>query len=72
MKTVLRLVNRTMLFLIGMYCMCLLLGEPSESMSMTEVVFLKLGGFVGVVVCVKLWLRTMSKREYNDIMNEEV
>ena len=72
MKTVLRLVNRTMLFLIGMYCFCLLIGEPNDGMGMVEVIYLKLGGLVGVVVCVKLWLRTLSKKEYDDIMNEEV
>lgn len=65
-------VLKGILFLIGMYAFCVLVGEPSDGIAMADVVVTKVlsvGVLCGVVLC---YFRTMGKKEYEDMMNEEV
>ena len=72
MKTIIMYVLKGILFMIGMFAVCVLFGEPSDDVAMSDVIVMKVlsgGVIVGVVLC---WFRTMGEKEYDDMMNEEV
>lgn len=72
MRTIIMYVLKGILFLVGMTAVCVLLGEPSDKIDLMDLIVIKaisVGVLFGVVLC---WLRTMGKKEYEDIMNEEV
>lgn len=72
MKTIIMYVLKGILFLIGICAFCVLFGEPSDDVAVADVVVMKVlsvGVIVGVVLC---WFRTMGRKEYEDMMNEEV
>ena len=72
MKNVIKYALKGVLFLIGMCAFCVLFGEPSEKIDMVDVIVLKtlsVGVLVGVALC---WFRGMGKKEYDDMMNEEI
>lgn len=72
MRTIIMYVLKGILFLIGMCAVCVLFGEPNENVDLMDLVVLKtlaVGVLCGVVLC---YFRTMGKKEYDDMMNEEV
>ena len=72
MRTIIMYVLKGILFLIAMVSVCILFGEPNENVDLLDLVVLKtlaVGVIVGVVLC---YFRTMGKKEYDDMMNEEV
>ena len=72
MRTTMKYLFRGILFLIGMVAFCVLAGEPSDDAALADVFVtrvLGVGVLCGVVLC---YFRTMSKEEYDDMMNEEV
>jgi len=72
MRTIIMYVLKGILFLIGMFAFCVLLGEPSDEMMLADVIVMKtisVGVLIGVVLC---WFRAMGKKAYDDMMNEEV
>ena len=72
MRTIIMYVLKGILFLVGMFAFCVLLGEPNENICLEDLIVIKtisFGVIVGVVLC---WFRTMGKKEYEDMMNEEI
>lgn len=72
MRTIIMYVLKGILFLIGMFAFCVLLGEPSEKVCLEDLIVIKtisFGVIVGVVLC---WFRSMGRKEYDDMMNEEI
>jgi hypothetical protein len=72
MRTIIMYVLKGILFLIGMFAVCILFGEPNENIDLMDLVVLKtlaVGVLCGVVLC---YFRTMGRKEYDDMMNEEV
>ena len=72
MRTIIMYVLKGILFLVGMFAVCVLLGEPNENICLEDLIVIKaisFGVIVGVVLC---WFRTMGRKEYDDMMNEEV
>lgn len=72
MKKVFMYMLKGILFLIAMVSVCILLGEPNENIDLVDLVVIKtlaVGVLCGVVLC---YFRTMGKKEYDDMMNEEV
>jgi hypothetical protein len=69
---IMKYVLKGILFLIGMFAFCVLLGEPSDKICLEDLIVIKtisVGVLVGVVLC---YFRSMGKKEYEDMMNEEV
>lgn len=72
MRTIIMCMLKCVLFLIGLFTVCILFGEPNDKICFEDLVVLKtisFGVIVGVVLC---WFRTMGRKEYEDMMNEEV
>lgn len=72
MRTMFMYMLKGILFLIGMFAFCVLLGEPSDKICLEDLIVIKtisVGVIVGVVLC---YFRTMGRKEYDDMMNEEV
>lgn len=72
MRTIIMYVLKGVLFLIGMCAFCVLLGEPSDKIDLMDLIVIKtisVGVLCGVVLC---YFRSMGRKEYEDMMNEEV
>lgn len=67
MKTTIKYIFRALLFLLGLTAFCVLVGEPTESLTFSEVIIFKalaLGTFVGVV---KVYLLTLTEEEREEL-----
>jgi hypothetical protein len=65
-------VLKGVLFLIGMFAFCVLFGEPNENICIEDLIVIKtisFGVLVGVVLC---YFRSMGRKEYEEMMDEEV
>lgn len=72
MRTIIMYVLKCVLFLVGIFAVCILLGEPNENICLEDLIVIKAIS-VGMIVWVALcYFRTMGKKEYDDMMNEEV
>ena len=72
MRTIIMYVLKGILFLVGMFAVCVLLGEPNENICLEDLIVIKtisVGVLIGVVLC---YFRTMGRKEYEDMMDEEV
>lgn len=72
MRTIIMYVLKGILFLVGMFAVCILLGEPNENICLADMIVIKaisVGVIMGVVLC---YFRTMGRKEYEEMMNEEV
>lgn len=75
MRTIIEIMKymlKGILFLIGMFAVCILLGEPSDKICLEDLIVIKtinFGVIVGVVLC---YFRTMGRKEYEEMMDEEV
>lgn len=72
MRTIIMYVLKGILFLIGMFAFCVLLGEPSDTLSWCDVIVIKAIAFLAMVGVFKGYMLTLSKKERERIMNEEV
>lgn len=72
MRTTIKYLGRTVLFICGMLDLCFLLGEPHEAMGIFDVLLVKGSALLGLVLVFKGYMMTLSKREREEIMNEEV
>ena len=72
MGTTMKYLFRGILFLIGMVAFCVLLGEPSDTLSWCDVIVIKAIAFLAMVGVFKGYILTLSKKEREDMMNEEV
>lgn len=70
MRTIIKYLLYGILFLIGMCAMCVLFGEPNDTLSLCDVVVIKAIAFLAVVGAFKGYMLTLSKREREEIMNE--
>lgn len=72
MRTITKYLGRTVLFICGMFDLFFLFGEPHEVMSIFDVLLVKGSALLGLVLVFKGYMLTLSKREREDMTNEEV
>jgi hypothetical protein len=72
MKKTIKYVIRTILAILGFTAVCVLMGEPTESLSVSEVILHKALSLVVIVVAFKLYLLTLSKQERSELDDEQV
>ena len=72
MRATMKYLFRGILFLIGTYAFCVLFGEPSDTLSLSDVIVIKAISFIAMVGVFKGYMLTLSKKEREDMMNEEI
>ena len=72
MRTTMKYLFRGILFLVGLYAFCVLFGEPSDTLSLSDVIVIKAIAFLAMVGVFKAYMLTLSKKEREDMMNEEI
>ena len=72
MRTTMKYLFRGILFLIGLCAFCVLFGEPSDTLSLSDVIVIKAIAFLAMVGVFKGYMLTLSKKEREDMMNEEI
>lgn len=72
MRTVLKYGFRSVLFLVGMVAFCVLVGEPTEELTMSNVIVMKLLALLGLIGVFKGYMLTLSDKEREEIESEEV
>ena len=72
MRTIKKCLGRTVLFICGMFNLFFLFGEPRGVMSIFDVLLVKGSALLGLVLVFKGYMLTLSKREREEMMNEEV
>ena len=63
MKRAIKYLIRIVLFIVIIYSVMIILGEPTDDVTLWEVVWLKLSSAGMVWLCSRVWLLTMSKQE---------
>lgn len=63
---------RTILGIIGVTAFCVLVGEPSESLSMSYVIMIKAAALAVMLGAFKGWMLTLSERERRELEDESI
>lgn len=72
MKKTIKYTIRTILAILGFAAVCVLMGEPTESLSVSEVILHKALSIIVIVVAVKVYLLTLTERERRELEDEQV
>lgn len=72
MKATIKYTFRALLFLLGMTAFCVLVGEPTEALSLSDVIIIKALAFGTLAGTLKGWMLTLSKTERLELENERV
>lgn len=72
MKTTFTYIIRTAMFLLGMTAFCVLIGEPTEALTLSEVIVLKALAFGTLAGTIKGWMLTITETEREELKNERV
>lgn len=70
MKKMFKYTIRTILAILGFAAFCVLVGEPTEELSMSEVILYKALSLIAVVGAFKVYLLTLTERERRELEDE--
>jgi hypothetical protein len=70
MKKAIKYTVRTILAILGFTAFCVLVGEPTEELSMSEAILYKLLSLGTLVGAFKVYLLTLSERERRELEDE--
>ena len=72
MKRAIKFTVRAILAILGVTAFCVLLGEPTESLSMSDVIMMKAAALAVMVGAFKVWMLTLTERERRELEDERV
>ena len=72
MKTTLNYVVRAICFLVGMVAFCVLLGEPTEEITLANCIVIKGVSLLALWGVFKAYMLTLSEKERKELENERV
>lgn len=70
MKKTIKYTLRAILAILGFTAFCVLVGEPTESLSRWEVIIMKATALAVMLGAVKVWSLTLTERERRDLEDE--
>lgn len=70
MKKMMKCTLRAILAITGITCFCVLMGEPIESLSCSEVVMIKASALAVMLGAIKIWCLTLTERERRELEEE--
>lgn len=72
MKKMMKYTLRAILAIVSMTAFCVLVGEPTEEMSMSYVITMKAAALAAVFGSFEIYLLTLTERERRELDNEQV
>jgi hypothetical protein len=70
MKKAIKCTVRTILAILGFTAFLVLVGEPTEELSMSEVILYKALSLIAIVGAFKVYLLTLTERERRELEDE--
>lgn len=71
MKKTMKYTIRTILAILGFTAFFVLVGEPTEEMSMSYVITVKAAALVVMLGAIKVWALTLTERERRELEEEQ-
>lgn len=62
-----KMIVRTICAIIGFFSFLLLVGEPTDEVTMTECILMKAGSLLGIWAAFKVYVRTLSEAERREL-----
>lgn len=72
MKKMMKYTLKAIVAIVAMTSFCVLVGEPTEELSMSEVILYKALSLIAFVGAFKVYLLTLTKRERRELEDERV
>ena len=72
MKKMMKYTLRAILAIVAMTSFCVLLGEPTESLSNWEVIIMNAAALAVMFVAIKVYMLTLTERERRELEDEQV
>lgn len=72
MKKMFKYAIRTILAILGVSAFLVLVGEPTEELSMSYVIMMKAAALAVMLGAIKFWMLTLTERERRELDNEQV
>lgn len=67
-----KMIVRTICAIVGFFSFLLLVGEPTDEVTMTECILMKAGSLLGIWAAFKVYVLTLSERERRELEDEQV
>lgn len=72
MKKMMKYTLRAILAIVSMTAFCVLVGEPTEELSMSYVIMMKASALAVMLGAIKGWMLTLTERERRELEDESI
>lgn len=70
MRTIIMCMLKGVLFIVAMLAICVLFGEPNDTMSLCKVIMMKGVGVIVLAMVCRGYIMTLSDEEKDELLNE--